>query len=79
MSETNLPLPSTLSLRDWADQAVFNLDSFGSFPKLADENKWQDWAACFHLNVGLSTKGLPNPYGFDDWVKWAQRFCEVMG
>jgi len=75
---TNLPLPGTLTLSDWADQAVFNLDSYGSFPKLVSDDLWQEWAVCFLLNTGLSNKGLPNPYGFDDWRLWAQRFCEVL-
>lgn len=74
---TTIPLPTGLSLQDWADQAVFSLDSFGAFPKLSDDN-WQDWAACFHLNVGLSSKGLPSPYGYENWQLWAQRFCEVL-
>jgi hypothetical protein len=76
--KTNLPLPSTLTLRDWADQAVFNLDSYGAFPKLSDDKAWKEWAACFHLNTSLSSKGLPDPYGYDDWKLWAQRFCEVL-
>lgn len=75
---TALPLPHAMTLHDWADQVVFSLDSYGSFPKLMDEQLWQDWGANLLLNVGLSSKGIPSPYGFAEWKPWAQRLCEVL-
>ena len=73
-----VPIPRGISLIDWADQVVFGLDSYGAFPHLQSESAWQDWAANFLLNGPLSAKGLPNPYEFDDWVQWADRFCAVL-
>jgi hypothetical protein len=66
--------PINMSLKDWADQVVIDLDSFGALIKLQDEVHWQDWAAQFLLNarIGLTP---PDPYSFSDWRDWAERFC----
>jgi hypothetical protein len=67
-------LPTNLSLQDWADQIVLDLDSLGALSKLQDETHWQDWAAQFLMNatVGLTP---PDPYAFSDWREWAELFC----
>lgn len=74
---TALPLPSTMTLQDWADQVVFCLDNYGLFPKLNDAN-WHDWAACFLLTSSLGNKDVPDPYGFKEWKEWAQRFVQAL-
>lgn len=77
MSST-VPIPQGLSIKDWADQAVFGLDSYGAFPRLENPAEWQGWAANFLLNGELSAQGLPNPYEYDDWQLWADNFCAVL-
>lgn len=69
-------LPTGMGMSDWADQVVLDLDSFGSFGKLLGED-WQDWAVQFLNNSSLSNN-LPNPYMFDKWQHWAERFCEEL-
>ena len=35
--------PTGMKLRDWTDQISNDLDTYGIFGKLMDDNKWQDW------------------------------------
>jgi hypothetical protein len=70
-----ITFPTTLTLNDWADQIVLDLDSLGVFGKLVDL-EWQNWAAQFLNNQSLPSN-LPNPYSFDDWKEWAIRFSEA--
>jgi hypothetical protein len=74
----NLTLPQGLELRDWADQVILDLDSFGSFAKLMNDEEWKDWAVQFVGNVGLSRYNPPMPYQFDDWKLWAERFVYTL-
>jgi hypothetical protein len=69
-----LTLPTTLTLKDWADQIVLDLDRFGALSKLEDEVHWQDWALQFLMNIDVGLT-LPDPYAFTDWRDWAERFC----
>lgn len=64
-----------MNLRDWADQISLDLDSFGAFGRLNDEGKWQDWAMQFINNTSLN-ENIPNPYNFQEWRDWAERFCQ---
>lgn len=68
--------PSGMMMRDWADQIVLDLDSYGSFGKLNDEN-WQDWGVQF-LNNSTLGKNLPNPYAYENWAEWAERLCQIL-
>lgn len=68
-----ITLPGSMSLQDWADQIVKDLDQYGAWIKLDDVSRWQDWAAQFLNSVALG-HNLPNPYGFGDWREWAQYF-----
>jgi hypothetical protein len=74
----HITLPVGLELRDWADQVILDLDSFGSFAKLMNDNEWQDWAVQWVANTGLGTYSPPNPYQFNDWQDWAERFVDTL-
>lgn len=74
----NLTLPYGLELRDWADQVILDLDSFGSFAKLMNDEEWKDWAVQWVANTGLSTYSPPNPYQFNNWQDWAERFVDTL-
>ena len=73
----NVTLPQGMGLTDWADQISFDLDPYGSFGKLEDENAWQDWATQFLNNLTLQ-ENFPQPQEFVDWREWAERFCGVL-
>lgn len=70
-------LPTTLSLQDWADQIVLDLDSYGSFGRLDDLTNWQNWAMQFLNNSSLG-RNFPNPYYFTNWRDWAERFVQTL-
>ena len=67
--------PTGIPLRDWADQVVFELDTYGPFSKLMDDSKWQDWGVQFLAPLGLGGYNIANPFGFSDWRRWAERVC----
>jgi len=69
--------PFMMTLSDWADQIVLDLDKYGPLIRLDDPEKWQDWAIQFCVISGLSQKNTPNPYQYDDWQKWAERMVQV--
>ncbi len=75
MSSIKITLPVGIGLQDWADQIALDLDSYGAFGRLQDETKWQDWAMQFVNNSSLK-ENIPIPYDFNDWVSWADRFCQ---
>lgn len=72
---TTITRPSGMQLSDWADQIVLDLDSYGSFGRLDDEERWQDWAMQFFNNSALG-RNFPLPYSFTDWREWAERFSQ---
>ncbi len=66
-------MPYNMTLTDWADQVVLDLDQYGAFSKLEGED-WQNWGVQFLNNNSLG-RYIPIPYGFTDWKEWAERFC----
>lgn len=72
-----MPLPTNMTLHDWADAAVPYLEQFDSVARLVDDN-WQAWGARLTLALALSGLLIPDPYGFTDWHDWAQRLCEEL-
>ena len=72
-----ITLPTYMSLRDWADQVILDLDPYGTVGRLDDITKWQDWGMQLINNTSLP-ETIPVPYYFDDWQDWAQRFCQVL-
>jgi len=70
--------PVIIGLRDWADQIVLDLDTYGPLARLDDETKWQEWGIQFCVISGLSQKNIPNPNDFTEWRVWAQRFVQMV-
>ena len=66
--------PTYMPLQDWADKMCTDLAQYGVVGRLQDEKAWQDWAVQFLNNASLG-RNIPNPYGFEDWKEWAERFC----
>lgn len=69
--------PVGINLIDWCDQVVMDLSSYGNFGRLNNPDQWQDWAVQF-LNNPSFRVNLPNPYQFNNWKEWAERFCEML-
>jgi hypothetical protein len=70
-------LPTNLELIDWANQVILDLDPYGAFGRLQDEEHWQDWAVQFLNNTTIG-RNPPIPYAYDDWREWADRFCQSL-
>lgn len=70
-------LPTNLTVLDWAAQVVLDLDKYGTFGRLDDPTRWQDWGVQF-LNNSTIGRNPPSPYQFQDWQEWAQRFVGVL-
>ncbi len=73
----NITRPVGLTLRDWADQIVLDLDNYGAFGKLMRDDDWQNWAVQFFNNTTLG-RNLPNPYAFKSWRDWAERMAQLL-
>ena len=67
-----LTMPTGMELLDWSSQVIIDLDAYGSFGRLDDPSRWQDWGMQF-LNNTTIARNLPIPYGFTDWREWAER------
>ncbi len=74
---TTISQPTGLTLNDWTDTVVRDLAGKGLIGRIIGED-WQSWGAQLRsaLTFGLA---IPDPYGFDDWQKWAQRVCGAIG
>lgn len=69
----NLPSPYGLSMQDWADQVVLELQESGPVPVLSGDD-WSEWAdRLLELNPTIQ-QVAPAPEGFTDWRDWAARF-----
>jgi hypothetical protein len=66
-----------MSLLDWASQICIDLDPYGSFGRLDQPDQWQNWAVQFLNNMTLG-RNFPNPYDFEDWREWAERFAQTL-
>ncbi len=65
--------PAYMTVRDWADAMVQNLEQFGNLGRLDDEAQWKNWGAQLLNLPGISGSIIPDPYQFDDWRTWAAR------
>jgi hypothetical protein len=72
-----ITMPTGMELLDWASQVIIDLDAYGSFGRLDDPTRWQDWGVQFLNNTTIG-RNLPIPYGFTDWRDWAERFVGAL-
>ncbi|MEN9885637.1 MAG: hypothetical protein RL758_215 [Pseudomonadota bacterium] len=72
-----ITLPTGMELLDWSSQVIIDLDAYGSFGRLQDPDRWQDWGVQFLNNTTIG-RNLPNPYGFTDWKEWAERLVGAL-
>lgn len=70
--------PIGMDVIEWTDKMVPILLPYGGvIGKLDDPNEWQDWARSVIL-INNAWQGVaPNPYQFDDWKEWAERFLQT--
>lgn len=73
-----ITLPTHMSLMDWADQIVLDLENKVPAQRLNDMGDWQRWAEQFVLAVQLGGNNIPDPYEFESWRDWADGFCKAL-
>jgi hypothetical protein len=58
----------------WADFMVPLFERRSeNFPRLDNEDEWQQWAATVFGDVDPVGQDAPDPYTYDNWRAWAQR------
>lgn len=70
----NLPDPSKMTFRDWADELYFQSTKFTA-PLPYDEKSWQGWAERVVQNC---TTPLPDPIYYLKWQDWAERVVAAL-
>lgn len=72
--------PRGMELRDWCDSMTFDLEvqSNGSVPRLNGLD-WRSWAVRAIALTAQRQQDAPDPYGFEDWRDWAERFQLALG
>ena len=67
--------PAHVSVQEWCDFMVPNLEQFGNLGRLDGDN-WREWGTQLLNLPALSGSIVPDPYQFDDWILWAMRLNE---
>lgn len=70
-----IPYPNYLNLQEWADQVVLHFMVKYPLPVLQAAN-WQSWASAIISILNIDTLHI-NPYNFNTWQAWAERFIGV--
>ncbi len=70
--------PRGLSVTDWCDAMVLQLDPYGTTPRLDDSSEWQDWASEVVQFSGIDKQSPPDPFDFTNWGEWAMRFNQAV-
>lgn len=68
--------PSFMDAPTWTSFMVPILEIYGNLGSLDNEENWRGWAVELMNLPQLSGSVVPDPYQFDDWRAWAQRFNE---
>jgi hypothetical protein len=64
-----------MDVLEWTDRmANFTEIGNSTTQKLIDPDKWQDWAMNLVGDPDETGRDAPDPYGFNDWRKWADAF-----
>lgn len=66
------------TFQEWADYMYPTLEEYGVVEKVIYGSDWKSWAAGLLSINGLSQRGAPSPYQFDDWREWAMRLNGVL-
>ena len=66
------PAPVSMDQRDIRSSLITG----GQYQHDETLTKWQDWATQF-LNATNLIEDFPDPYMYDDWREWAERFVQT--
>lgn len=69
--------PRFMEVTEWADRMVPVLNQRGGdVGRLQSPEEWQQWALSVILNNQKWQATVPNPYQFNHWREWAERFLQ---
>jgi hypothetical protein len=69
--------PRGMDVITWTSMVTPLIDPFGTVGTLMKAEDWQDWGANVMKVLKLDPADLPNPFEYQDWRAWADRFCQV--
>ena len=70
--------PRGMTVTDWTDSMVYNLEQYGTVGRLDDPDRWQNWALGVVALFKVGEQNPPNPYNYDNWQEWAFAFTRAV-
>ena len=70
--------PRFMEVIEWTDKMTPSLLNYGDIGKLDDPDNWQNWARGVILINQQWQSVAPNPFEFQNWRDWAERFLQVI-
>lgn len=71
-----LTRPQHLDFVDWANQIVLDLSKSDYLMRPVSLQAWQEWGQAMVQVPFIAAFNPPNPYWFEQWQKWAERFVQ---
>lgn len=70
--------PRYMSVIQWTDRMALLTDPICIAERLDDPDQWQDWATNLMDSCTNEGQNIPDPFDFDNWLDWAERFNQVV-
>ncbi len=70
--------PRYMTVTEWADRMNLLVDPICLPERLDDPEEWQDWATNLMDSCTNEGQNIPDPYAYDNWMDWAERFNQVV-
>lgn len=67
-----------LTVQQWTDAASNGLWNLGPVSRMSPGSDWRQWALSALGTAAANGIVLPDPYQFDDWRRWANRYNEII-
>ena len=68
--------PRGLTISEWADYVVPEVEAFGNVGRLDDPSDWRAWANRIASLSEMQERNVPSPFEFTDWQNWAFAFSQ---
>lgn len=70
--------PRYFDVMTWTDRMAQILGPITPPEKLVNAEEWREWAVNLLDTPTKEGQNAPNPYQFDSWQEWAERFNQVV-
>lgn len=68
--------PRGLTVVEWADYVVPEVEAYGNVGRLDDADDWRAWANRVASLSEMQKRGVPSPFQFTGWEEWAFALCQ---